>query len=394
MRAAGVDTLASSMIEPCSLAEWRPAAESAFEFAQCQVAALVERDPDFYPMYTEGGRWRHSKEAWTRWCDGFLPGMMWIFAKRTGERRWMELGERYSRPLEARKLDRDVHDLGFIFFSTYHRWHALTGDAALDDVVVEAGRTLAKRFKPKGEYLSSFMGPESLFIDIMANVGLIVYAARRTSDADLLAAAVKHCLTTRRRLIRGDGSSSHEGIFDLETGEFLRQSTQQGKRADSCWSRGLAWAIYGFTSVHQALGDRRFLDTARLCADYYLAHVPGDGVPPMDFDWPLEAGGKVESSAAAITAAGLFRLADAEPDAARSVYYDAAAKRIVATLSKPPYLASGTPGWEGVLKEGIYHLDKGLGVGESVMWGEYFFCEALDRALDLARTESHRARPT
>ncbi len=54
---------------------------------------------------------------------------------------------------------------------------------------------------------------------------------------------------------------------------------------------------------------------------------------------------------------------------------------MLVTLATPPYLASETPGWEGILKEGIYHLDKDLGVGESVMWGEYFFCEALDRAL-------------
>ncbi len=61
--------------------------------------------------------------------------------------------------------------------------------------------------------------------------------------------------------------------------------------------------------------------------------------------------------------------------------YDQAARRILLTLSQAPYLAEETPGWEGILKEGIYHLRKGLGVGESVMWGEYFYVEALERAL-------------
>ena len=37
--------------------------------------------------------------------------------------------------------------------------------------------------------------------------------------------------------------------------------------------------------------------------------------------------------------------------------------------------------WEGILKGGVYHVHKGLGVDESVMWGEYFFCEALERVL-------------
>ena len=30
---------------------------------------------------------------------------------------------------------------------------------------------------------------------------------------------------------------------------------------------------------------------------------------------------------------------------------------------------------------GVYHIHKNLGVNESVMWGEYFFVEALDNAL-------------
>jgi unsaturated chondroitin disaccharide hydrolase len=45
------------------------------------------------------------------------------------------------------------------------------------------------------------------------------------------------------------------------------------------------------------------------------------------------------------------------------------------------YLAKGDSRWEGILKGGVYHVHKELGVDESVMWGEYFFVEALDHAL-------------
>ena len=44
--------------------------------------------------------------------------------------------------------------------------------------------------------------------------------------------------------------------------------------------------------------------------------------------------------------------------------------------------ASGTPGWEGILKRGVYHIHKGLGVDESVAWGEHFFVEALVKVLE------------
>jgi unsaturated chondroitin disaccharide hydrolase len=370
------------MIELCSQSEWRGPLEEAFDFAQEQVRGLIARDPDFYPMYTQNGRWRHSGEAWTHWCDGFLPGMMWIFHRRTKDPEWKKQAERYTAPLEPRKMDRNVHDLGFIFLSTYHRWYRQTGDSELNEVVVQAGRTLAMRFKEKGEYLCSFMGPESIFIDIMANVGIIFYAARETGDAKLREVAMKHCLTTRRVLIRGDGSSSHEGIYDLNTGQFLRQSTQQGYRGDSCWSRGLAWAIYGFTAAYHSTREPRFLQTAEACADFYIRETPADGVPLWDYDVPEDAPKRNrESSAAAIVAAGLLRLARLSGDPAKGVLYRDAAYRILVTLCSEPYLARGVSGWEGILRQGIYHLHKGLGVAESVMWGEYFFVEALERAL-------------
>ena len=62
----------------------------------------------------------------------------------------------------------------------------------------------------------------------MMNVGIIFYAARETGDRKLRDLAVRHCLTTRRCLVRGDGSTAQEGIFDPATGEFLRQTNAAG----------------------------------------------------------------------------------------------------------------------------------------------------------------------
>ena len=59
--------------------------EHTLEFAARQLRRLMEQHPDFYPMYTSGGRWKHGGEAWTHWCDGFLPGMLWIIGARQAE---------------------------------------------------------------------------------------------------------------------------------------------------------------------------------------------------------------------------------------------------------------------------------------------------------------------
>jgi len=372
-----------------ALVNLRPKLENAFEFAQVQVRNLVERYPDYFPMYTENGMWKHSGEKWTNWCEGFLGGMMWVFHERTGDVWWRQKAEHYSSLIEERKTDRNVHDLGFLFWSTWKRWYDLTGDENVNQVVIEAGKTMGLRFMEKGEYLRSFVAPESLFIDIMMNVGIVFYAAECAGDDKLLRIAHQHCLTTRRTLVRGDGSTAHEGIFDLETGEFFRQTTHQGWRGDSCWARGLAWALYGFGTAYQMTNDYHYLSTSRLCADFYLQNTSfdedspgGAGIPPNDFDDPLQAV-QFESSAAAIAASGFLNLAKLVQDPAHAQRYYQAALTILDTLTGKDYLAEKTPGWEGILKHGIYHLPKGIGVDESVMWGEYFFVEALGKALTM-----------
>jgi unsaturated chondroitin disaccharide hydrolase len=358
--------------------------DNALVFAERQLRSLIEKHPDFYPMYTVEGRWQHGGEAWTHWCDGFLPGMLWIIYARqpagsSASRWWREQAIRYSRPLEPRKLDRTVHDLGFVFLSSYYRWYGFVPDPTLKAVLIEAGRTLALRFQQKGRYLRSFVSPDSLFIDIMANVGIILYAARETGDPELLDVALGHCHTTRRVLVRGDGSTAHEGLFDLETGEFVKQTTHQGFRGDSCWSRGLAWAIYGFGSAFEYAKHPQLLATAEACADFYILQTPASGVPPWDFDAPSDSRELCDTSAAAIAASGLLQLSGLTADAAKGHLYGEAARQILTTLCRD-WLATADPQWEGILKGGVYHLHKKLGVNESVMWGEYFFLDALEKA--------------
>jgi unsaturated chondroitin disaccharide hydrolase len=313
--------------------------------------------------------------------------MLWIIYARqpagsAESRWWREQAIRYSRPLEPRKLDRTVHDLGFVFLSSYYRWYGFTPDPTLKAVLVEAGRTMALRFQEKGRYLRSFVSQDSLFIDIMANVGIVFYAAREAADRQLLDIALEHCYTTRRVLVRGDGSTAHEGLFDLETGEFLKQTTHQGYRGDSCWSRGLAWSLYGFGSAFEYVSDPLLLATAEACADFYILQTPADGVPPWDYDAPADGGALLDTSAAAIAASGLLQLGGLTKDAAKGHLYRETARQILTTLCRD-WLAEGDAEWEGVLKGGVYHLHKKLGVNESVMWGEYFFLDALEKALAL-----------
>ena len=354
-------------------------------FSQTQVRKLLKKYPaDYYPMYTVNGKFGMDRKRWTHWCDGFYPGLMFIFAAATGEKEWLERAIAYATPLERRQYDRAVHDLGFIFFPTYLRWLELGGPAErIKPVLLQAGRTMAMRFMEKGQYLRTFVEPASLFIDIMMNVGTVFWAGNESADKHLLSIAHAHCETSRRTLVRGDGSTSHEAIFDLDNGQCLRQTTHQGYRGDSCWSRGLAWSLYGFTRSYLQSGEIGFLETAIQNADYYLANTPRNGITPWDYDAPETgplARSQVDTSACAIAASGLLDLAGAVGDRRKSVAYRDFAMTSLQTLSQE-YLGNRTPGFEGILNGGVYHIHKQLGVNEAVMFGEYFFVEAISKAL-------------
>ncbi len=65
----------------------------------------------------------------------------------------------------------------------------------------------------------------------------------------------------------------------------------------------------------------------------------------------------------------------------RNAYLDTALRTLDSLTTR--YLGEGEDGWEGILRGGVYHIYKDLGVNESVMWGEFFFVEALQKARQL-----------
>src|SRR5438105_13442173 len=102
--------------------------KDALDFAARQARHVIDACPGYAPMYTVGGRWRQEGELWTHWCEGFYPGISWLLFAHTGDAFWRRAAENSSRALEPRQHDRRVHDLGFLFLSTYLRWYHRSGD--------------------------------------------------------------------------------------------------------------------------------------------------------------------------------------------------------------------------------------------------------------------------
>jgi unsaturated chondroitin disaccharide hydrolase len=334
---------------------------------------------------------------------------MWILARHTGEEEWRRAAEAHTVPLAGRRFDRDVHDLGFIFLTTYRRWHDLLapGDPLRDrlrDILVTAGTVQSFRWREgrggADGFVYSFNGPQSLFVDIQMNIRLLFWAAQNGAPAEVGEKAAAHTRTTLRHLVRRDGPGlgeedggvAHEAIFNADPGrgEFRCLSTQQGYSPFTTWSRGLGWAIYGLADAHAWTGEPEFLEGAERCARFFLRRTPADGIPYWDYGAPGIAGPggggpspaePLDSSAAAVIACGLRILEERTADREAARRYRKASDRIAETLLSGDFLAEGHPGEEGILLHGTYHRPRGWGVDCSVMWGDYFFLELLERII-------------
>lgn len=76
-------------------------------------------------------------------------------------------------------------------------------------------------------------------------------------------------------------------VFDPLTGEMLDNPGGQGYASGSSWSRGQAWALYGFVLSYLCTGKQEYLETSKRVAHYFIANIPEDGIVDCDFRRPL-----------------------------------------------------------------------------------------------------------
>jgi unsaturated chondroitin disaccharide hydrolase len=365
-------------------------ADRALQFAREQLARTstsADIPVDQYPKNTEDNRTWKLIPADQRidWIQGFFPGLLWYMYEADQDPVWRERADARTRPIEVQKLNTQTHDLGFKFFPSFGAAYRLTGDAYYRDVLLTAARSLAQRFHaPSGVINCCDWNREwkvPLVTDTMMNLELLFWAAENGGDPAWKDMALSHALVTLRDMVRPDGGTFHVVDYDA-AGNIRARETFQGHSDPSTWSRGHAWAIYGFTMAYRYTKDPRMLEAAIKVTDYYLARLPPDSIPYWDMDAPADQLVK-DSSAGAAVASALLELHTFVTDPAVKERYRAAALAMLDSLSSSAYLATGTQS-PGILLHGVAFYrtpikPKGEAIDESLIYGDYYFVEALLR---------------
>lgn len=355
----------------------------AYKQAIAKVCRTSGRIQDVIPYTTQNGVYNDQTTDPGWWTNGFWSGILWLMYYETGEERFTQ----YARGCEdimdtvLHNFDRFDHDAGFMWHLSSVADYQLTGFDSSRKRGLLAASLLASRFHLKGGFIRAWNDKDGApdrrgwaIIDCMMNLPILYWASQVTKDLRFRYIAMAHADTTLKYFIREDGSVKHIVSFDPVTGEMLESLGGQGYDVNSSWSRGTAWALYGFALSCYFTGEERYLQTAKRIANFYIAALPEDGVPFADFKAPEETNVHKDTSAGACGASGLLLLADLVSENEKEIYRKAG-KKIIKSLYEN--YTTDDQKEEALLKNGCVSFHNSKANDITLIYGDYFYMEAL-----------------
>lgn len=319
----------------------------------------------------------------TWWTNGFWGGTMWLMYEATGNEEYRKTAERSEELLDdaLRQYKALHHDVGFMWHLTSGANYRLTGNEASAVRNFFAATTLFSRYNIDGDFIRAWNGEAQAgysIIDCLMNIPLLYWATDEIGDDRFKKIAMRHMEMAMRDHIRPDGSVNHIVNHEVDKVGIQNILGGQGYDETSCWSRGLAWAVYGSVLSYIHAGKEEYLEVAKRTADYFIEHCKKTNyLPVVDFTAP-EAPVYYDSTAGVCTACGLLEIAKYVSEE-EAKYYTQEAINILKACDE--HFCNYEEDEDALVLMGTErypHTDAGRrGLHIPIIYGDFFFVEAL-----------------
>ena len=355
---------------------------SAWTDAIARMRARIDRTTeavgDGFPHFADPATGVWTTTPLGDWTGGYWNAMLWLTAASVGGARYVGLAEKWTRPLRAR-IDSQTSAKGLLFYYGAAAGAILCGNRLAREIALAGAQALAAMYNPRAGLIPTgaefeevhSIGATESEVDVVQIAALLAWASRESGDARLNDIAISHARRHIDLCLRADGSICQSATFDPQTGALVRRYTHKGVADDSTWARAQSWGMLGWALAAHWTGEKEFLETAKKCAEWWLDHIPSDLIAFWDFDDPAIPNTNHDTSATAIAAAAMLKIAALErSEPLRKRYRDAAESTAEALIEA--YL-----GPEGGLWEGCYNKRIDLAVKHELIWGSYYLYETL-----------------
>lgn len=361
------------------------------EWVSCQlkktiskIDLLLERFNEKFPCAnTEHGIYNPVEKV--DWTEGFWTGILWLCYEATQDDKYRIIAENFIESFENRideNIKTNTHDLGFLYILSCVNAYKITKNERAKNVAIKAANKLLERYSENAEIIQAWGDLSDparqgrMIVDCNLNVPLLFWATEITGDKKYSIAATKHLNQAKEYLVRADASTYHTYYFDINSGLPKYGNTHQGYSDDSCWARGQAWAIYGFSLAYEYTKDQSFIDVTKAVTNYFLNRLPDDYICYWDLIFTESDNQYRDTSANAIAICGIDLLLNQLPKTDGDYKkYLSANYLMLSSLSKK-YFSDKE---DCLLTHGVYNYPRNMGIDEGNLWGDYFYLESLVR---------------
>lgn len=337
---------------------------------------------DGFPHITKNAKWLTNQNG--HWTGGFWTGLLWFDYLWKQDDCRKKAAKEWAMRLKCRMEDCTTHDQGFIFGPSCVLGYRITGDEGFLPMIHAGAVNMIKQYVSGSGLVQAWAesGYDGIsIIDTIMNLPILWISGEISDDPMRKELCIKIARNIQKYAVREDFSSYH--VIKWDKKYKISGDTHQGYAADSCWSRGQAWAMYGFANMYRYTGLTEFLDTAIGMAEYYWAHLNKNHLPAWDFTFQNDETSFIDASASSIAASGMALLSDLllwKGDESSSDLWGHRADAILEEEIKSCLYTKIDQ--YGIIEHVVVDYPHQSGIDESAMYGDYYFMEALYRRME------------